>query len=129
MKKIDALIALVAGAGVEGCSCNSSDTTGASSSSSSATGGGGGPAGHLTTATPLANDAMYTTPFDAALSDDGSVAYFSAVGPNGPGIFSIPASGGAIAKVADGDPLVTPFSIALATDGKPIYVADIGAAG
>jgi sugar lactone lactonase YvrE len=81
----------------------------------------------LTSAKPVTTDAVHALVFDATLSADGSIAYFTGVGPNGPGVYSVPASGGPVGTVVEGDPLAAPMGIALSTDGKTLYVADSGA--
>jgi len=63
-------------------------------------------------------------PVDAAPSPDGAVIYFVATGEPGPALFSVPAGGGAVAKIVDGAPLVKPSGLTVATDGSHLYVAD-----
>jgi len=135
---------LLASISVAGCDCGGdSDTTphGSTSSTSSGPGSGGGGQGGqggagtgggngtITSSTVVLNDPSYSSPFDAALSKDGSVVYFTAIGPDGPGVFSIPAGGGTVLKLAAGDPFVFPLGVAVSTDGKTLYVADLGAEG
>src|SRR5437660_967595 len=68
-------------------------------------------------------------PQPAASTSEGSVAYFTGVGPNGPGVFSAPSSGGSVQEIASGAAFGAPFGIALSTDGKTLFVADPGASG
>src|SRR5205814_57876 len=97
---------LTLGAGATGCSCGddnpvtdasaaSGTPTGSTSSTTSSSGSGGGPTGDgkLTKSDKAVNDAQYSSPFDATLSADGSIVYFTAIGPDGPGVFSSPTSG------------------------------------
>src|SRR5437867_1444418 len=87
----------------------------------------GGPLGNgiLGTISPAA---MVSTPLDATPDPDGKIIYFTAISPiDGPGVFSVPATGGAVTKVFAGDPFVSPFGIAITGDGKTLYIADSGA--
>jgi DNA-binding beta-propeller fold protein YncE len=85
--------------------------------------------GHAGSGTPgqaaiCSNDPGFSSPFDAAPSPDGKKVWFTAVGPNGAGVFLC---GTTATTVADGDPFVTPFGIAVSEDGKTLFVADPGA--
>jgi sugar lactone lactonase YvrE len=92
-------------------------------------GNGGAPPGKLSSATPISTDVAYALAFDATLSNDGAIVYFTGVGPNGVGVFSAPTSGGAPQEIAAGAAFGAPFGIALSTDGKKLFVADPGASG
>jgi NHL repeat len=102
------------------------------SSSGGSTGQGQGPQpsgggdGNFGTLTPAANDTNVTSPFDATPDLDGTHVYFTAVGPKGPGVFTVAASGGPITEVYSGAPFVSPFSIALSDDGGTLFVSDNG---
>src|SRR4051812_3427725 len=139
------LIVLTALAGAviaEGCGDDNTTTTGSPGTTASSTSGGGGAGGEATGtgaggtggtigtggAAPIAVDKGIDAPvaLDAAPSEDGSVIYFTAVGANGPGVFSAPPEG-ALKELAAGDPFAAPFGIAVGTDGKQLYVADPGA--
>jgi sugar lactone lactonase YvrE len=90
-----------------------------------------GPKGNGTigTVTPAANDPTNIfSPFDATPDPTGTTIYFTAVSvTDGPGVFSVPATGGTITKIAAGDPFVAPVGIAISLDGKQLFVADPGA--
>jgi sugar lactone lactonase YvrE len=75
---------------------------------------------------PAANDAtQFMTPFDATPSPDGATVYFTALTLDGdPAIFTTPAAGGAVTKLASGAPLATPFGITISEDGQTLFVAD-----
>src|SRR5262245_37318349 len=110
-----AALLLVGSLAASGCDCGGSDDTkphgsptgpGARSSGTGGMGQGGsggmgtgGGDGTLTETNVVVNDATYSSPFDAALSKDASVVYFTAIGPDGPGVFSVPAAGGTILKL------------------------------
>src|SRR5258708_35899630 len=76
-------------------------------------GGDGGPLGNgmLGTISPAA---MVSTPLDATPDPDGKTIYFTAISPiDGPGVFSVPAAGGAVTTVFARDPFGSPFGIAI----------------
>ncbi len=90
-------------------------------------GGDGGPLGNGMVGT-ISPAAMVSTPLDATPDPEGTTIYFTAVSPtDGPGVFSVPASGGTVTTVFAGDPFVSPFGIAITGDGKTLYIADSGA--
>ncbi|APR82012.1 Hypothetical protein A7982_07361 [Minicystis rosea] len=91
--------------------------------------GGSMGSGMLTSVAPAGTDAAFARAFDATMSNDGSIVYFTGIGPNGAGVFSVPAKGGTITPVVVGAPFVAPFGIAMSTDGKKLYVADPAATG
>lgn len=71
-----------------------------------------------------------TLPWDAALSPDGGMGYFTAIGGDGlPAVFSVPMSGGDVVEIASGGSLVMPFGVAVGTDGANVYVTDPWSAG
>jgi hypothetical protein len=76
---------------------------------------------------PAANDPSALSPFDATPDLTGQNVYFTAVGANGPGVFTVPAKGGTPTPLAVGAPFVTPLSIALSSDGQTLFIADPGA--
>lgn len=139
-----ALFTLLTAAGVS-AGCGGGGETGSGGSKPTSTGGAGGTSGStgtggtgggttatvgkLTSAKPSGTDAAYALALDATLSADGSIVYFTGVGPEGPGVFSVPAGGGAVSKITAGGPLAAPVGIALSTDGKKLYIADPGAGG
>lgn len=63
-------------------------------------------------------------PLDSTPDPDAATIYFTAGGPDGPGIFRVPAAGGAAEPLASGAPLVRPVGIAIGGDGRQLYVAD-----
>lgn len=65
----------------------------------------------------------FTTPYDATPDPAGEVIYFTADGPQGPGVFAVTAEG-TITALATGTPLVAPRGIAVSSDGQTLYVAD-----
>jgi sugar lactone lactonase YvrE len=114
-----ASVVLLAGGAASGCSCG--DDSGEKQLA--------GPLGdgQITESHVAASDEVHPVLFDAAPNADGSVFFFTGVGPDGPGVFSAPSAGGDITTVAAGDPFIAPFGIALSTDGKTLYIADTGA--
>jgi sugar lactone lactonase YvrE len=86
-----------------------------------------GPSNPLGTLSPAANSTTVSSPFDATPDVTGANVYFTAVGPNGAGVFKVAATGGAITEVYSGAPFVSPFSIAISSDGSTLFVADAGA--
>jgi DNA-binding beta-propeller fold protein YncE len=78
-----------------------------------------------------ANDAVVQSPFDATPSPDGSEVYFTALakvdGEDVPGVFHVPATGGAPETLASGEPLQAPVGITVSLDGQTLYVADAAA--
>ena len=100
-----------------------------------ATACGGTPAGpalgndiveHVDVATQSGN---FHTPLDSAPDPDATTVYFTAAGPNGPGVFRVPAAGGDVTEVLVGNPFVAPIGIAVGSDGQQVYVADPQAPG
>jgi DNA-binding beta-propeller fold protein YncE len=85
--------------------------------------------GNIVSIEKAANDrSVMFSPFDATLDPEARTVYFVARASDGlPGIFQVPASGGAISPVFVGDPLVSPFGIAITADGRDLYVSDPGA--
>jgi sugar lactone lactonase YvrE len=83
--------------------------------------------------TPAAmGGAMFTTPFDATLSPDGKIAYFTALNPEGDGaaIFQSAApSDGQVKVLASGAPLSAPVGLDITSDGKTLVIADPAADG
>jgi sugar lactone lactonase YvrE len=70
----------------------------------------------------------FSTPFDATPNPAGDTVYFTAIGPDGPGVFRVPAAGGAaVTTLYDGPLLTAPFSIATSTDGQMLFITDTGA--
>ena len=85
--------------------------------------------GTLGTTTKVANDpTKFTSPFDATLDPTGATVYFTAIAPDGTGaVFSVPAAGGTVTKLASAGALIAPFGIAISTDGKTLFIADVAA--
>lgn len=75
-----------------------------------------------------ANDADIRAPLDATPSPDGSRVYYTAVSHAGgeptPGVFAVPAKGGAVETLALGEPLTAPVNISVSLDGSRLFVAD-----
>ena len=59
----------------------------------------------------------------AKAADTTETLFFTALGSDGPGVYSLPVAGGTPAIVAAGDPFVDPSAVVAQTDGK-IYVTD-----
>jgi DNA-binding beta-propeller fold protein YncE len=95
-------------------------------------GGGAGGAGAQTHNTPVVTVSVAAsgldTPLDAAPDPAGAVIYFLAKGKLGPGVFSVPAKGGAITTLHEGAPLVEPRGVAVDPTGDALYIADPSAA-
>ncbi len=66
---------------------------------------------------------------DATPGPDGRTTYFTATGPEGPGVFRVPATGGSATVVVTGPPFEKPVGIAVSTDGGRLFVADTQAGG
>src|SRR4051794_19277227 len=58
---------------------------------------------------------------------DATTIYFTASGPQGPGVFRVPSAGGAASAVVAGAPFAAPRTLAMSPDGATLYVADPGA--
>src|SRR5579871_1691761 len=84
--------------------------------------------GNPTSLNPAANDASFSSPFDATPSPDGTTIYFLAVvqvaGEPTPAVLSVPASGAAATVLASGAPLSSPFGIAVDSAGAHLFIAD-----
>jgi sugar lactone lactonase YvrE len=65
-----------------------------------------------------------TTALDASPDPTGKVIYFTTNGSRGPGIYRVPAGGGAHTPVLVGKPLRGPAGLAVSNDGKRLFVAD-----
>jgi len=63
-------------------------------------------------------------PLDAAIDSAAINIYFTATGPNGPGVFHVPAAGGMATEVSSGHSFVAPNGIAVSIDDQHVYVAD-----
>jgi sugar lactone lactonase YvrE len=93
----------------------------------------------LTQIAPVANAPEAAMPVDATPSPDGSQIYFIAFSSRQdadglktervPAIFKVAASGGAPAKLFEGDPLQSPFGITISDDGQTLFIADSSADG
>lgn len=88
--------------------------------------GGGEGGGGAPPLLPEFNDiADGRTPFDATPSPDGQITYFTGDDPTeGPGVFTVASTGGAVSTVAAGAPFAAPFGISTSTDGAKLYIAD-----
>ncbi len=63
-------------------------------------------------------------PLDAAIDSAAINIYFTATGPNGPGVFHVPAAGGLATEVSAGHSFITPNGIAVGSDDQHVFVAD-----
>lgn len=72
---------------------------------------------------------LYTTPLDATLDSAGETIYFTALGDQGSGLFSVPAAGGDELIIAAGDPFVLPQGLDMGSNDAALYVADAEAGG
>lgn len=68
--------------------------------------------------------ANFHTPMDAIPDPDGNSIYFTAMSPQGAGVFRVPVMGGAVVTLTVGAPLTTPVGLAVSTTGQTLYVAD-----
>ena len=93
----------------------------------------------LTQIDAVANAPEAAQPVDATPSPDGSQIYFIAFSSRQdadglkmervPAIYKVPATGGAPAKLFEGDPLQSPFGITISDDGQTLFIADSSADG
>ena len=72
----------------------------------------------------VARSGQFEAPLDSTPDANGDVIYFTATGPDGKGVFRVPASGGEAVALATGAPFVAPRGLAISPDGQTIYVAD-----
>lgn len=79
--------------------------------------------------TRLTQSGSFDTPRSAVPDASGQFVYFVANGPNGAGVFKVPASGGAAVEVKTGPPFVAPFDITISSDNQTLFVADPQAGG
>lgn len=75
-------------------------------------------------ATVASQSGDFAGPIDATPNSDGTTFFFTAIGPNGPGVFRVPSTGGPATVVVAGAPFVSPAGISISSDGRQIYVAD-----
>lgn len=98
------------------------------------------PAGNMENTLPVMNDlvrdievagepGLYSSPLDATINADGTTIYFTALGDQGNGVFSVPAAGGAETILAAGVPFVTPQGLDISSNDDALYVADAEASG
>ena len=73
---------------------------------------------------PATQSGQYQRPLDSVPDSDATTIYFTATGPNGPGVFRVPAAGGAAMEIVTGAPFVEPVGIAISSDSRQLYVAD-----
>lgn len=95
-------------------------------------GGGGGPVlgdDAIRSAEVVAMTEGGQQPVDATPSPDGTVIYYVATGEPSGTVFSVPAHGGAVAKLAEGAPLAAPSGISASLDGGRLFVADARSGG
>src|SRR6202165_4032171 len=78
----------------------------------------------VTSITVATQSGTYHNPLDSTPDLMGTAIYFTATAPNGPGVFRVPAGGGAATELFVGKPFVSPRGIALGTNGEQLYVAD-----
>jgi hypothetical protein len=79
--------------------------------------------------TAAAHDETTQSPFDATLSPEGEEVYYIALGKDEdgedtPGVFTVPAAGGAPTELALGDPLQGPAGVDITLDGATLLIAD-----
>ena len=74
-------------------------------------------------ATVVSGGNTFRLPLDAALSPDGRATYFTALAEEGAAVFSVSASGGMPARLAD---LVSPGPVDVTADGRTLVIADPG---
>jgi sugar lactone lactonase YvrE len=100
--------------------CGDDSTTGAGTTGTGGDDGGGG-----TGPVDIYAASEGMSPYDATPSPEGDMIYFTGEDSGGnPGVYAVPAAGGASIVVSVGEPFVTPFGIATGTDGSKLYVAD-----
>jgi sugar lactone lactonase YvrE len=66
----------------------------------------------------------FSAPLDSTPGLDATTIYFTASSSHGPGVFRVPAAGGAVTAVFAGSPFLAPRGIAISPDGQQLYVAD-----
>jgi DNA-binding beta-propeller fold protein YncE len=66
----------------------------------------------------------FQAPYDSAIDAYAQNIYFTATGPNGPGVFHVPAAGGTATEISTGHPFVAPTGIAIGSGNQHAYVAD-----
>ncbi|HET8842860.1 MAG TPA: hypothetical protein VFN35_15455 [Ktedonobacteraceae bacterium] len=71
-----------------------------------------------------ASKGAFHTPLDSTPDANGTIVYFTATGPQGPGIFRVPVAGGTVTQVYAGTPFVAPRGIAASPDGTSLVIAD-----
>jgi sugar lactone lactonase YvrE len=71
--------------------------------------------------------ATFHTPLDSTPDVEATTIYFTATGSHGPGIFRVPAGGGAVTEVFSGAPFVAPRALAFSPDGTRLVIADTAA--
>ena len=75
-------------------------------------------------ATAATTSGEFSHPFDTVPNSDGTIIYFTAMGGQGVGAYSVPAMGGKAVPLFIGRPLVSPFGLAISSDDKTLYIAD-----
>jgi hypothetical protein len=68
--------------------------------------------------------ATFHTPLDSTPDEEATTIYFTATGSHGPGVFRVPAAGGAVTEVFAGSPFVAPRALAFSPDGTELVIAD-----
>jgi Tol biopolymer transport system component len=71
--------------------------------------------------------ATFHTPLDSTPDVEATTIYFTATGSHGPGIFRVPAGGGAVTEVFSGAPFVAPRALAFSPDGTRLVITDTAA--
>ena len=66
----------------------------------------------------------FHTPLDSTPDVEATTIYFTATGSHGPGVFRVPAAGGAVTEVFTGSPFVAPRALAFSPDGTKLVIAD-----
>ena len=66
----------------------------------------------------------FHSPLDSTPDMQATMIYFTATGSHGPGVFRVPANGGAVTQVYAGLPFVSPRALAFSPDGTELVIAD-----
>ncbi|MGI8551416.1 MAG: hypothetical protein ACR2PL_11620 [Dehalococcoidia bacterium] len=133
------LVALLTTVALSGCSGSGNGTPGSGSAGTSSGSKPANPGNVNATARPtyranfgalsatllVSGGKDFVTPLDAVPDPDGTTVYFVATtAGGGTGVFSVPASGGAVKTLLSGAPLASARGISVASNGRTLYVAD-----
>lgn len=78
----------------------------------------------VTQVQPVGFPGVFTAVWDATPDPAATIIYLVGEGPDGPGLFQVPAAGGNVTPVTTGEPFADPTGVAASLDGGTIYVAD-----